>query len=118
MLDRPLGVLSGGQLQRVLIAWAIADGSNVLLLDEPTTGVDLDGEEAIYEMVNRLEEENEITVLLISHDIHIIRDYSECMLALNRRVICFTGSEDITEPSILHAIYGPETTLKKRKNMR
>lgn len=118
MLDRALGVLSGGQLQRVLIAWAIVDQPDVLLFDEPTTGVDLDSEEAIYEMVNRLEKDHGITVLLISHDVHIIRDYSEFMLALNRNVICFAESEEITDSSVLHAIYGPGTTLKRRKNER
>lgn len=115
ILDKVLGVLSGGQLQRVLIAWAIIDGPNVLLFDEPTTGVDLDSEEAIYEMLNRLEHEHGITVLLISHDVHIIRDYSEHMLALNKSMICYAESEEITKPSVLRAIYGPGTALKKRR---
>jgi len=115
ILDQVLGVLSGGQLQRVLIAWAIVDGPNVLLFDEPTTGVDLDSEEAIYEMLNRLEHEHGITVLLISHDVHIIRDYSEHFLALNKSMICYTESEEITKPSVLNAIYGTGTALKKRK---
>ena len=118
VLDRTLGVLSGGQLQRVLIAWALVNEPNVLLFDEPTTGVDLDSEEAIYEMLNKLERQHGITVLLISHDAHIIRDYSEHMLALNRKVVCFAESEEITKPSVLHAIYGPGTELKKRKDKR
>lgn len=118
VLDRTLGVLSGGQLQRVLIAWALVNEPTVLLFDEPTTGVDLDSEEAIYEMLNKLERQHGITVLLISHDVHIIRDYSEHMLALNRKVICFAESEEITKPSVLHAIYGPGTELKKRKEKR
>lgn len=118
VLGRTLGVLSGGQLQRVLIAWALVNEPTVLLFDEPTTGVDLDSEEAIYEMLNKLERQHGITVLLISHDVHIIRDYSEHMLALNRKVICFAESEEITKPSVLHAIYGPGTELKKRKEKR
>jgi zinc transport system ATP-binding protein len=77
ILDRTLGVLSGGQLQRVLMAWAMIDEPNVLLFDEPTTGVDIDSEEAIYELLNVLERDHAVTVLLISHDIHVIRDYSE-----------------------------------------
>ena len=118
VLGRTLGVLSGGQLQRVLIAWALIDEPNVLLFDEPTTGVDLDSEEAIYEMLNDLENQHGITVLLISHDAHIIRDYSEHMLALNRKVVCFAESEEIAKPSVLHAIYGPGTELKKRGEKR
>jgi len=113
ILDKRLGTLSGGQFQRVLIAWAILDGPNVLLFDEPTSAVDIDNEEAIYEMLNRLEKENEITVLIISHDIHLIRDYSEYMLALNRKVIFFGESERIVEPAILKMIYGNEVLLVK-----
>ncbi len=113
--NKELRVLSGGQLQRVLIAWAIADRPDVLLFDEPTAGVDLDSEEAIYEMLNRLEKENQITVLLISHDIHVVRDYSEYMLALNRSVIYFGGSEKIADPSLLEKIYGSGTVMKTRK---
>ncbi|TLN01514.1 metal ABC transporter ATP-binding protein, partial [bacterium] len=109
VLDRALGVLSGGQLQRVLIAWAVIDEPNVLLFDEPTTGVDIDSEEAVYEMLNTLEHEHGITVILISHDVHVIRDYSEHMLALNKQVICYDESEQIAKPSVLHAIYGPGT---------
>jgi len=116
--DKALGVLSGGQLQRVLIAWAVIDEPNVLLFDEPTTGVDLDSEEAVYEMLNTLEHEHGITVLLISHDAHVIRDYSEHMLALNRKVICYDESDEITKPSVLHAIYGPGTSLKRRKERK
>jgi len=115
ILDKPLGVLSGGQLQRILIAWAIIDNPSVLLFDEPTTGVDLDSEEAIYEMLNRLEHEHGITVLLITHDVHVIRDYSEHFLALNKSMICYAESEEIVKPSLLQAIYGAGTALKRRK---
>jgi len=115
MLDKGLAVLSGGQLQRVLIAWAIADDPDVLLFDEPTSAVDLDSEEAIYEMLNRLEREHRITILIITHDIHIVRDYSEYMLALNRKMIFFGKSEEITNPSLLETIYGSGTVLKTHK---
>jgi len=114
ILDKRLGTLSGGQFQRVLIAWAILDGPNVLLFDEPTSAVDIDNEEAIYEMLNRLEKENEMTVLIISHDIHLIRDYSEYMLAINGKVIFFGESERIVEPAILKMIYGSEVSLARR----
>ena len=106
MLNKSLGVLSGGQLQRVLIAWAIIDNPNVLLFDEPTTGVDLDSEEAIYKMLSELKEKSEITILLISHDIHIVRDYSDYMLALNRCKTFFGESKAIMDPNLQRIIYG------------
>jgi len=114
ILDKGLNVLSGGQLQRVLIAWALLDNPNVLLFDEPTSAVDLDSEETIYEMLNKLEREKRITMLMITHDIHIVRDFSEYMLALNRKMIFFGRSSEIINPSLLQTIYGSETVLKSR----
>ena len=110
ILDKSLGALSGGQLRRVLIAWAIIDKPNVLLFDEPTTGVDLDTEEAIYEMLRRLTKENGITLLLASHDIHIIRDFSDYMLALDRCIVFYGESKEIMNPSLQRTIYGEEHT--------
>lgn len=93
ILNKSLGTLSGGQLRRVLIAWAIKDKPNVLLFDEPTTGVagisDIDSEEAIYRMLRNLTKENEMTLLLISHDLHIIREYSDFLLVLNNCMTFF-----------------------------
>jgi len=106
ILDKSLGVLSGGQLQRVLIAWALIDEPNVLLFDEPTTGVDLDSEEAIYKMLNALKQKREITILLISHDMHIVRDYSDYMLALNKCVTFFGESKEIMNPDLQKIVYG------------
>jgi len=106
ILNKSLGVLSGGQLQRVLIAWALIDKPNVLLFDEPTAGVDLDSEEAIYKMLRDLKKKNEITILLISHDIHIIRDFSDYMLALNKCVTFFGESKAIMDPDVQSMIYG------------
>jgi len=110
-LSKTLGVLSGGQLQRVLIAWAIIDRPNVLLFDEPTAGVDLDSEEAIYKMLVDLKKDNEITILLISHDLHIVRDYSDYMLALNKCVTFFGESKQIMDPNLQKVIYGEPVCL-------
>jgi zinc transport system ATP-binding protein len=104
--NRPLGVLSGGQQQRVLIAWAIIDSPNVLLFDEPTEGVDIGSVEAIYKMLDELRKRRKITMLLISHDVHIIRDYSDYMLALNRHVTFFGKSKKIGDLRIQRMIYG------------
>jgi zinc transport system ATP-binding protein len=106
ILNKRLGVLSGGQLRRALIAWAIIDKPNVLLFDEPTSGVDLGGEEAIYGMLTRLTAENKITLLLISHDLHIVREYSDHVLALNKCITFFGESKEVMNPSTQKIIYG------------
>ena len=111
ILNKTLGILSGGQLQRVLIAWAIKDKPDVLLFDEPTTGVDIDSEEVIYKMLNDLKKENEITILLISHDIHVVREFSDYMLALNKCVTFFGESKSIMDEKVQRIIYGEPVCL-------
>ena len=111
IMEKKLGVLSGGQLRRVLIAWAIIDRPNVLLFDEPTTGVDLDSEEAIYKMLKDLARKNEITTIIISHNVHIVTEYSDYMLALNKCLNFFGESREINSPSLQTIIYG-ETVCK------
>jgi len=108
---KTLGVLSGGQLRRVLIAWALADKPNVLLFDEPTTGVDHDTEEPFFVMLNELKRKNMITVLLITHDVHIVREYSDYFLALNKCVTYFGESKDIMKPEVQRIIYGETVCL-------
>jgi zinc transport system ATP-binding protein len=106
--DKSLGALSGGQLRRVLIAWAIIDKPDVLLFDEPTSGVDLGSEEAIYGMLKRLTAENKITLLLISHDLHIVREYSDYVLAMNKCAVFFGESKDVMNPETQKLIYGEQ----------
>jgi len=103
---KTLGVLSGGELRRVLIAWALADNPDVLLFDEPTSGVDHGSEEPIFVMLNELKKKKGITLLLITHDVHIVREYSDYLLALNRCITFFGDSKKIMDPSIQNIIYG------------
>ncbi len=112
LLDKRLGVLSGGQLQRVLIAWAIIDEPNVLLFDEPTAGVDLDSEEAIYRMLDALKTKRNITIMLISHEVHIIREYSDMMLALNKCVTFFGKSQKIANLDVQRVVYGEPVCME------
>ncbi len=106
ILDKRLGVLSGGQLRRILIAWALNDNPNVLLLDEPTTGVDMDSEEPIYLMLNEIKKTQKITIFLITHNIHIVQEYSDNVLALNKCVTFCGDSAEIAKPEIQRRIYG------------
>jgi zinc transport system ATP-binding protein len=106
VVDKNLATLSGGQMRRVLIAWAIVDRPDVLLFDEPTSGVDLDSEEAIYGMLRSLTAKNEITLLLISHDLHIVREYSDYALALNKCLVFFGESKEVMNPETQKLIYG------------
>jgi zinc transport system ATP-binding protein len=106
ILNKRLGVLSGGQLRRVLIAWALNDNPNVLLLDEPTTGVDMDSEEPIYLMLNEIKKTQKITIFLITHNIHIVQEYADDLLAINKCITFCGPAEEIAKPEIQRQIYG------------
>jgi len=104
--NKRLCVLSGGQLRRVLIAWALIDNPNVLLLDEPTTGVDMDSEEPIYLLLNEIKKQQKITIFLITHNIHIVQEYTDALLAINKYVTFCGPSADIVRHDIQQQIYG------------
>ena len=116
VLDKRLGVLSGGELRRVLIAWALIDDPSVLLLDEPTTGVDVGSEEPIFLMLNGIKRDRKITILLITHDIHIVQEYSDYLLALNKCVTFFGRSEEIASMATQQAIYGEPICVETLKS--
>ena len=106
ILRKRLGVLSGGEMQRILIAWAIVDRPEVLLFDEPTSSVDIGSQDLVYATLNGLEAKAGMTVLLISHDIHTVMHYSDATLALNRKVVYFGESRQLSDPDLLRRIFG------------
>ena len=108
ILGERLGTLSGGELQRVLIAWAIVDRPELLLFDEPTSGVDIGAEEPIYQKLERLKDELGITALIISHNMHVVMHYSDFVLALNRRTLFFGESKKVSHEKLLEVIYGAQ----------
>ncbi len=114
--DERLGALSGGELQRVLIAWALVDDPNVLLVDEPTAHIDVGAEDLILETLNRIERERGMTILLVSHDIHNVMTYSDTALALNRTVIYSGPSKNLADPALLIRIFGSSTLLAQHEH--
>jgi zinc transport system ATP-binding protein len=106
ILKQKLNTLSGGEMQRLMIAWAVIDKPDVLLFDEPTSSVDIGGEEPIYDMVNSLSHELGITVLLISHNMHITMHYADAVLALSRHVLFFGDPKMLSDPDLVGKIYG------------
>lgn len=112
VLGQQLGSLSGGQLQRVLIAWAIVDNPDILLMDEPTSGVDIGSEEPIYQKVTQLKKSMGMTVLLISHNLHVVMHYSDHLLALNRRQTFYGPTSGLSSSRILGLMYGSTSGIK------
>ena len=103
---RPIGALSGGQFQRLLVAMALVGQPSVLLLDEPTAGVDEPGQEKLNELVRRIQKEKGLTVLLISHDLSVVYRYATNVLCLTRERSWFGAPRQILTPGLLHELYG------------
>ncbi|HET7099483.1 MAG TPA: ATP-binding cassette domain-containing protein [Patescibacteria group bacterium] len=82
VLKTQMGSLSGGELQRILIAYALLGQPNVLLLDEPTAGVDIEGEETFYNLFERLKKDKDLTIMFISHDSEIVKKYADMVIEL------------------------------------
>src|ERR1700722_16914822 len=83
LAEQPIGRLSGGQLQRVFIARALAARPKILLLDEPTTGIDRSGEEQVIYLIRSLKKELALTIVLIGHDLRTIIELSDRVACLN-----------------------------------
>ena len=107
IMRTPVGHLSGGQFQRALIAFALLGKPNVLIFDEPTASIDKPGEERMYELIHRLQDEYGITVILVSHDLSFVYRYATKVLAINKNEICFGPPEEALTPEALEALYGP-----------
>jgi zinc transport system ATP-binding protein len=106
ILDRPVSELSGGQLQRLLIGWALLDHPDVILCDEPTAGIDVGFEETVYHLLQRLQHERSTTVLLISHEINIVYRYADQVLCLNQKMICHGKPREVLNPDDLKKLFG------------
>jgi zinc transport system ATP-binding protein len=88
LIDRQLSELSGGELQRVVLARALARSPDLLVLDEPARAVDYAGEAELYTLLGRLRTERGFGVLLVSHDLHVVMAQSDRVICLNRHVCC------------------------------
>jgi zinc transport system ATP-binding protein len=104
--QKPIGTLSGGQFQRLLLAFALVGRPTVLLFDEPTAGVDEPGEERLYEMIHRVQEEDRLTLLLISHELSLVYRYATNVLCLSREVPCYGPPDEVLTPERIEQVYG------------
>jgi len=110
LLDRPVAGLSGGQLQRVLIAFSLLDHPELLLLDEPTAGVDTPGEHSFYELIAEVHRRHKLTVVLVSHDLSMVFRHASRVYALNGVICCEGTPEEVMNADSLKQAYGIHVT--------
>ena len=105
-LSTPIGNISGGQFQRLLIAFALLGQPNVLLLDEPAAGVDAPGQAQLNEVIRKLQDTRAMTVLLVSHDLSVVYQYADYVLCLGRDGAHFGPPRSALTPQLLYEVYG------------
>lgn len=106
VMDKQLSQLSGGQLQRVLIARALLSDKKLLILDEPVAGLDIEGRQSIHELLKDLNQKNEVTIVLISHELDTVFKYADNVVCINHRMLCQGKPKEILTEKVLNEMYG------------
>ncbi|CNC77119.1 high-affinity zinc transporter ATPase [Yersinia frederiksenii] len=106
LLDQPMQKLSGGENQRVLLARALLNRPQLLVLDEPTQGVDVNGQLALYDLIEQLRKELGCAVLMVSHDLHLVMAKTDEVLCLNQHICCSGAPEVVSTHPEFIAMFG------------
>lgn len=104
--DAEMRTLSGGELQRVMLARAIARSPDLLVLDEPVQGVDYAGENAIYALISDIRKTLGCGILMISHDLHVVMAAADQVICLNGHVCCRGTPSDVSRDQSYHQLFG------------
>ncbi|PLX20942.1 ABC transporter ATP-binding protein [Candidatus Parcubacteria bacterium] len=115
-LSKKIGDLSGGQFQRMLMVWALFDEPEILFFDEPTTGIDIKGEETVYNLLHKLQKEKGLTIILITHDVNVVYKHSSDVLCMSGDYSCYSKPEEIMDPKKLEEIYGMPVKFYKHNH--
>ena len=106
----PLSRLSGGQRQRVFVARALVSEPELLLLDEPTTGVDIGVRDGLFELLNQLQDQG-MTLLVVSHDIGVVSQHVNQVACLNQRLVAHGRPDEVLEQEVLGCMYGTQAAF-------
>lgn len=111
LADKQIGQLSAGELQKVFIAYAIYGKPELLLFDEPTSGIDIGSETTVYSLLHKISKELHLTMLLISHDLSVVFEHATQVICLNKQLYCSGVPQNILTPEQLQMLYGGSTAF-------
>ncbi len=108
-----LGVLSGGEFQRMMIARALLHEKEILILDEPASGIDMAGEETVYNLIANINKEKGVTCIIVSHELSVVSRYATTVLCINKRMVCFGEPQTAITADTIEGLYGIGAGLYK-----
>jgi len=116
ILGRKIGDLSSGQFQRILIGWALASNPNVLLFDEPLAGIDIGGQESVYNLLEKLKGERNLTILFVTHELSVVYRLADRVLCLNKRMLCTGAPREMLTPEAISNLYASPVRFYQHKH--
>jgi len=105
-IDKQVGKLSGGQLQRVMLSIAVTPMPNLLILDEPVSGIDENGVRDFYRLVDEMKHKHDLAVLLVSHDLELVRKYADKVVLLDNTILCQGTPSEVFENDSFKKVFG------------
>jgi zinc transport system ATP-binding protein len=106
LIDKRACDLSGGELQRVLLSIAVTPVPNLLLLDEPVSGIDRNGMQLFYQNVGKLKNNFDLAMIIVSHDFDFVRKYADHVILLDKRIVIEGNPDDVLESEEFHSVFG------------
>jgi len=105
LIDKRVGTLSGGELQRVLLALALEPVPNILILDEPLSGVDVEGISMLMDMLDEIRQVYDLSILMTTHDFATLELYADQVILLDRRIICQGTPKEVLNSKEFHSVF-------------
>ena len=108
VLNKPLSILSGGELQRVLLARSLIDDPEILILDEPAQNLDISGQLSFYKLLDRVYEQRSLSILMVSHDLHMVMASTKKVICLFHHICCSGEPSTITKDPEFISLFGTD----------
>ncbi|MBI4120619.1 MAG: metal ABC transporter ATP-binding protein [Parcubacteria group bacterium] len=116
LINERLGTLSQGEMQRVLIARGLLENPKLIFFDEPASGIDVGTEETVYNLLHELYLKNNLTMILVSHELNIVYRFATKVICLNKNLICQGLPSEVLNPQTLHKIFGHHAGVYKHEH--
>lgn len=105
LIDKRVGTLSGGELQRVLLALALEPLPNILILDEPLSGVDVEGMETLMEMLDEIRQMYDLSILMTTHDFGMLSTYADQVILIKNSIVCQGAAKNVLESDEFRSVF-------------